>query len=105
MCKSITPGNDRRNPEIIPVKSKTPPRPKVQPPAVADTNNWGKQILKHLRKPSTTRPRTQKRLVSFLIAHLGHKITEVESLALVENLGLAGQAEHEGAAVKRQLHS
>ncbi len=41
-------------------KQKASPKPKVQSPAVADANNLEKQILEHLRKPSTTRPRTQK---------------------------------------------
>jgi hypothetical protein len=47
-------------------------------------------VLKHFCKPSATRPRSQKTLVRFLIAYLGHKITEAEALSLVEALGQAG---------------
>jgi len=48
------------------------------------------QVVEHFRKHSTTRPRSQKKRVSFLIANHGHKITEDEALSLVENLCKAG---------------
>ena len=48
------------------------------------------QVLEHLRKATTTRPRKEKKLLSFLIAYLGHTITETEALTIVKNLGRAG---------------
>jgi hypothetical protein len=48
------------------------------------------QVLEHLRKTTTTRPRKEKKLVSFLIAYLGHKITEAEALSIIKNLCRAG---------------
>jgi len=47
-------------------------------------------VLEHWRKPTATRPRTEKRLLSFLIAHFGHKITETEALDLIRHLSQAG---------------
>ena len=66
---------------------KSPSKPNAQPPIL---DEWATQVLEHLRKASATRPRSQKKLVSFLVAHLGHKITEAEALNLVENLRQAG---------------
>lgn len=43
-------------------------------------------MLEHLRKPFSTRPKNQQKLVSFLVAFLGHKITDTEALNIVENL-------------------
>ena len=68
-------------------KPKSQPKPKVQPPVLDER---AAQVLEHFRKPSATRPRTQKRLVSFLVAYFGRKITEAEALSLVENLRQAG---------------
>jgi len=48
------------------------------------------QVLEHLRKMTTTRPRKEKKLLSFLIAYLGHKITETEAITIVKNLCRAG---------------
>lgn len=64
-------------------KLKVPPKPKAQPPVLDERAT---QVLEHLRKPSATRPKNKGKLVSFLVAHLGHKITEAEALNLVENL-------------------
>jgi hypothetical protein len=47
-------------------------------------------VLKHFRRPSVTRPRSQKTLVRFLVAYLGHKITETDALSLIEALSQAG---------------
>src|SRR5258706_2872473 len=66
---------------------KTQPATKAQPQTL---DEWAAEVLEHLHKPSATLPRTQKRLVSFLVARRGHKITEVESLNLVEHMRLAG---------------
>ena len=48
------------------------------------------QVLEHLRKPSTPRPKTRTKLVSFLVANFGHKIIDAEALAIVETLCSAG---------------
>ena len=48
------------------------------------------RVLEHLRKPTTKRPGTKKKLVSYLIAHLGHKLTEAEVSELVEMISQAG---------------
>ena len=75
----------------------TPPaaasKPKAQAKPKARSamlDEWESKVLDHLRKPSATHPRTQKKLVSFLVAFFGHKITEAEALNLVEHLGRAG---------------
>ena len=47
-------------------------------------------MLEHFRKPSATRPRTQKSLVRFLVGYFGRKITEVDALSIIEALGKAG---------------
>jgi len=48
------------------------------------------RVLEHLRKPSATHPKNKKKLVSYLVAYLGHKITEAEASSLVERLQHAG---------------
>jgi hypothetical protein len=48
------------------------------------------RVLEHLRKPTTNRPKKTQKLISFLVAYLGRKITEAEALNLVENLRQAG---------------
>jgi len=58
------------------------------PPAIPDER--ATQIVEHLRKASTTRPRNKNRLVSYLVAHLGHKLSEGEVLSLIESLHQAG---------------
>lgn len=66
---------------------KPPPKPKVQ------SSHWGEleaRVLKHLRQPATNRPGSKKRLVSFLIAYLGNKITSEEALQIIELLEQAG---------------
>ncbi len=47
-------------------------------------------MLEHLRKPTTTRPSTEKKLISYLVAYLGHKITDVQAAGLIKNLSQAG---------------
>jgi hypothetical protein len=67
------------------------PKPQLKPtsqPAILD--EWEVQVLEHLRKPSATRPRNKNKLVSFLVAHLGNKITEADALHLVNYLSQAG---------------
>jgi hypothetical protein len=53
-------------------------------------NEWETRVLEHFRKSAATRPRTQKRLVSFLVPYLGHKITEDDALSRIETLVQAG---------------
>ena len=71
-------------------KPKSPPKPKTQLPIVTIVDEMEKRVLEHLGKPTTTRPRTKTRLVSFLVAYHGHKMSEGEALRLVENLSQAG---------------
>jgi len=76
-----------------PAPPATARKAKLQPKSksVADSlNEWETRVLDHFRKPSATRPRTQKTLVRFLVAYLGHRITEAEALSLIETLGQAG---------------
>ena len=74
------------SPAAVP-RVKSQGKPKAQP-AILDEQ--AAQVLEHLRKPSATRPRNEKKLLSFLIAYLGHKITETEALTLIQNLRQAG---------------
>ena len=68
-------------------KAKPQAEPKSEPGSLGE---WEARVLKHFCKPSATRPRSQKTLVRFLVAYLGHKITEAQALTLVEALGQAG---------------
>jgi len=68
-------------------KPKPHSRPKAQPLMVDERVA---QVLEHLRKPSTNRPRKKKKLVSYLVAHLGNKIPEADALKLVDHLSQAG---------------
>lgn len=68
-------------------KVKSPAKPKVRLSILDERET---QVLEHLRKPSATHPKNEKKLVSYLVAHLGHKITEVEALELVKYLSQAG---------------
>jgi len=74
-------------PSAAPPKLKSQSKPKAVTPGLDERAT---QVLEHLRKTSTTRPRNKQKLVSYLIAHLGHKITEAEALGLIENLCQAG---------------
>jgi hypothetical protein len=68
-------------------KSKPQSKPKAQLSILDERET---QVLEHLRKATTTRPRNEKKLLSYLVAHLGHKITEAEALDLVHYLSQAG---------------
>jgi hypothetical protein len=92
------------------IKTATPPRKKLaattgtatpvpgsatKPKAVAITSasvpgTTEDRVLRHLRKTTTKRPGTSKKLVSYLVAHLGHKVTETEVSVLVEEMSQAG---------------
>lgn len=71
-----------------PHKPKPEAKPKIQPPLSAAEQEA--RVVEHLRKLGSKRPRSQTKLVSYLVAHLGHKITPPEALKLVEDLGQAG---------------
>ena len=85
-------------PFVSPAKPATPiaapvrkAKPQAQAKVVADDlNELEAQVLEHFRTHPTARPRTQKSLIRFLIAHLGHKITEPEVMSLIKGLGQAG---------------
>jgi hypothetical protein len=64
-----------------------PSKPKTQPPVL---DQQAIQVLEHLRRPKATHPKNQKKLVSYVVAFRGHKITEAQALKLVENLREAG---------------
>lgn len=72
---------------VVSPASKSPAKPKT-PPTPMET--FEARVLEHLRKPTTNRPRTRKKLTSHLIAHLGHKVTEAEASELVEMMSQAG---------------
>ena len=84
-------------PPVVPVASASPivkhpalPATKHEPKPETELEMLEKKVLEHLRKPSTKRPGTQKKLISYLIAHLGKKRTEAEITKLVAMLGQAG---------------
>jgi hypothetical protein len=66
---------------------KSPAKPKAQP---SQLETMVARVLEHLRKPITKRPSTKKKLVSYLIAHLGKKLPGAEVLQLIEMMGQAG---------------
>ena len=68
-------------------KLKIHQKPKPQPPGLDELGN---QVLEHWRKPSTTRPRTKDKLVSYLVTHLGNKASGMWALELVEHLSRTG---------------
>ena len=77
-------------PAAVPIITRKP-KPQPQPKSAPDiSSEWETRVLEHFRKPSATRPTTQKTLVRFLIAFFGHKPTEPEALRLVESLGQGG---------------
>ncbi len=88
----------RRHDSFATLPFATPVKPSAAAPRVKSSakpkipilDEQEMQVLEHFRNSKATRPRSQKRLVSFLVAHLGHKITEAAALAIVENLQRAG---------------
>lgn len=66
---------------------KSSAKPKIHNPI---PNEQEMQVLEHFRNPKATRPRSQKRLVSFLVTYFGRKITETEALGIVEKLQRTG---------------
>ncbi|HEX5222919.1 MAG TPA: PIN domain-containing protein [Verrucomicrobiae bacterium] len=64
--------------------------PNPEPKPETDLNKLEEKVLEHLRKPTTKRPGTHKKLISYLVAHLGKKRTEAEITNLIALLGRAG---------------
>jgi hypothetical protein len=76
-------------------KPRSPAKPKEKARSLAAvveavTDEREQRVLAHFRKPTTTRPRTKTRLVSFLIAYFARKLSEAEVLSVIENLMRAG---------------
>jgi len=76
------------NPPAAVARPKSRTKARTRPPILDERTT---RVLEHLRKPASTRPKNRKKLVSFLVAYLGHKITEAEALNVVENLRRAGR--------------
>ncbi len=74
-------------PPIVVLKPKPEVKPESEP---SDMDRWEAQVLEHLRQPTTKRPRTEQKLLSYLVAHLGRKLTETEVLNLIKYLSQAG---------------
>jgi hypothetical protein len=55
-----------------------------------------KQVLIRLRKPTTPRPTTKKKLTSFVAAQFGSKVTPTEVTTLIEMLSQSGQVVADG---------
>ena len=55
-----------------------------KPRAAAATEPLDAQVLEYLRKPTTKRPRTERKLISHLVSHFGKKVTENEVSKLVK---------------------
>ena len=72
---------------VVTPAAKSPTKPK---PQVTALEALEARVLVHLRKPSTNRPRTQQKLVSHLVTHLGKKVTETDVMKLVQMMSQAG---------------
>jgi hypothetical protein len=77
-----------RTPLATAPRQKPQAKPEVQLPLLEERAT---QVLEHLRKASTNRPRNRKKLVSFISAHLGQNTTEAEASNHIESLRLARQ--------------
>ena len=77
-------------------ESKFPSKPKAQPPIV---DEWETRVLEHFRKASAQRPRNHKKLVSFLVAFFGQKISEGVAMDRIEKLGQAGHLGIDGKGI------
>jgi hypothetical protein len=64
------------------------PGPAPRPGTILD--DWEGRVLEFLRRATTTRPSTRKKLASWISAHLGNKPSEAEVVDLIERLGQAG---------------
>ena len=84
---ATTPPPAAATPPVTPQKPKPQTKPKAQPPVLDER---AAQVQEHYRKPSATRPKNREKLVSFLVAHFGHKISEEDAAAIIESLRKAG---------------
>ncbi len=84
---ATTPPAPASKPKPSAAKPKVSAAPKVH---LSVLDEREAQLLEHLRKPTTTRPRSEKKLLSFLIAYFGQKLTEAEALDLIHHLSQAG---------------
>jgi hypothetical protein len=74
-------------PRPVAAKPKAPPKAKAPARAPAPVlEELLIRVVEHLRKNSTNRPRTKRRLVSNLLARFGNEITEVEVQGVIEHL-------------------
>ena len=73
---------------LFPDQAKTPPKPKDQSPASIEPFT---QVLKHLREHPKNRPARNTPLLRHLRTVLGHKVSEAEVEALVEETVRAKQ--------------
>jgi hypothetical protein len=64
------------------------PGPAPRPATILD--DWEGRVLEFLRRGTTTRPSTSKKLASWISTHLGNKASEAEVADLIERLGQAG---------------
>ena len=88
---ALTFSGTTKSPAATPAVAAPKPKPQPAPPAKPATlDEWETQVLEHLRKPSTSRPRSEKKLLSYLVAYLGYKITDAEAAELVKYLSKAG---------------
>ena len=71
-------------------KATSPAQTKPVPPRAWSVDEQEQRVLENLRKPTTKRPGTRKRLVSYVIAHLGKKITATEAEQLIDLIRQAG---------------
>jgi hypothetical protein len=67
-------------------KPKHPSAPQAKP---ATLDEWETQVLEHFRKHPTGRPASEKKLLSYLVAHRGRQFTEADALELVKRLSKA----------------
>lgn len=77
-------------PSVVPKpKPKAPAKPKATvKPLILD--EWATRALDRLREPSATFPKNKKKMVSYLVAYFGRKITEAQALNIIETLHQAG---------------
>lgn len=73
-------------PAVVVPKPKPQPAPPAKPATLHERET---QFLELLRKPSTSRPRSEKKLLSYLVSSLSPKITDAEAAELVKHLSKA----------------
>ena len=71
---------------VASLAAKAPAKPRI----ATSVEPLDAQVLEYLRKPTTKRPRTERKLTSHLVSHLGKKVTETEVAKLVKRFISAG---------------